>query len=135
VSGVFSVAFVFANGRDPVRSHESAESNVRNARFAEDVARPLVCAVIWRCVALRAKPIAKRPAMNSPRRHIPESVQMKRVAKPRSMLQMISHGLARLDGARRANERRTRERLERLERLARLEQWELDRRVREVGEW
>jgi hypothetical protein len=64
--------------------------------------------------------------MNSPRRHIPETAQMKRAVKPRSMLQMISHGLARLDGAWRANERRTRERLE---------QWELDRRVREVGEW
>ncbi|MDP9996458.1 hypothetical protein J2W28_006963 [Variovorax boronicumulans] len=70
--------------------------------------------------------------MNSPRRHIPETAQMKRATKPRSMLEMISHGLARLDGVRRANEKRARERLEQ---LARLEQWELDRRVREVGEW
>jgi len=48
------------------------------------------------------------------------------------MLSMIARGLARLTGMQRANEeRRARERLQQLERL----EWELDQRVREVGEW
>lgn len=64
-------------------------------------------------------------------RHIPIPAPMRGVTKPHLMLSMISRGLARLTGRRRANERRARERLQQLERL----EWELDQRVREVGEW
>lgn len=65
-------------------------------------------------------------------RHRSTTGPLKQVARPWSMLAMISRGLAKRDGAQHENERRVRERLEQ---LARLEQWELDRRVREVGEW
>lgn len=74
--------------------------------------------------------LLKRHAMNSPR-HISRTAPIRRATKPRSMLAMISRGLARLSGTRRANEMYARERLQQLARL----EWELDRRVREMGEW
>jgi hypothetical protein len=48
------------------------------------------------------------------------------------MLAMISQRMAKLDGTQRADERREGERLAKLEQP---ERWELDQRVREVGEW
>jgi hypothetical protein len=66
--------------------------------------------------------------MNAPH-HNSTATLMNHTTRLRSMLAMIARGLARLDGAQRANERRARERVEQLAR------WELDQRVREVGEW
>lgn len=75
--------------------------------------------------------LSKRYTMNS---HHPNSrtALLDRTRGLRSMLAMVSQRMANFDGTQQANERRERERLAQLEQP---ERWELDQRVREVGEW